>query len=76
VVVSVAIATQDYNASAGGTGRTGCKDYIIIYSCCDIIKGHRHTMKDKFNDHKKVMFIIKYLRSPQEGGRRTAVDKF
>lgn len=39
--------------------------------------GHRHTMKDKFNDHKKVMFIIKYLRgSPQEGGRRTAIDIF
>lgn len=60
-------------------GRTGCKDYIIIQLLrrCDIMMGHRHTRKDKFNDHKKVMFIIKYLHgSPQEGGRRTAVDIF
>lgn len=58
----------------GGTRWIECKDYVIyIYSCCDVMMGH--TMKDKFNDHKKVMFIIKYLRSPpQEVGRRTVVD--
>lgn len=41
--------------------------YIYIYIVAAMLM-MGHTMKDTFNDHKKVMFIIKYLRSPQEVG--------
>jgi len=43
----IAIATQDYKVWVVLMW-TGCENYIIT----EVMMGH--TMKDKFNDHKKV----------------------
>jgi len=43
----IAIATQDYKVWVVFMW-TGCENYIIT----EVMMGH--TMKDKFNDHKKV----------------------